>query len=221
MRSQSDPAQPARPAAHTSAPAASLARTPTIIRITKTEPAMGGMVAAKPFAGKAAGSASYPPPAFLGLSRASCGTWCRGSPWVMRSTLPILVALLAGCAPVPPGDVVGGHAEWIGRWTDPAPTYTGEVRLCFADDDGLHVTAGPDGQSITIVLEGDWTQAEWDAVVSPAGAYVRPNGASFLAYPFYECEAHVGTGNGEWVIDMECTAPDLSAHVVVTGCERR
>lgn len=132
-----------------------------------------------------------------------------------------LVVLFAGCAPVPPGDVVGGHAEWIGRWTDPAPEYTGDVRICFVDAEGLHVTAGEHSPGITLTLLGDWTQAEWDPEVSVASSYHHPSGSGFLAYPLRACEAHVGTGAGEWIVDLECTEPGLSAHIVITGCERR
>lgn len=137
----------------------------------------------------------------------------------MRSTT-ILVALLAGCAPVPPGDVVGGHAEWVGRWTDPAPTYTGDVRICWVDDDGLHVTAGGHSPNVSVELAGDWTRPEWDTT-DIGGGYSHPSGSGFLGYPFYTCEAHIGTGSGEWIVDLECTEPNLSAHIVITGCERR
>ncbi len=132
----------------------------------------------------------------------------------------ILVALLSGCAPVPPGDVVGGRAEWVGRWTDPAPEYAGDVRICFVDAEGLHVTAGEHSPGITLVLAGDWTLPEWDAA-DVSGGYSHPSGSGFVGYPLYECEAHIGTGAGEWVVDLECTEPGLSARVVITGCERR
>jgi hypothetical protein len=139
----------------------------------------------------------------------------------MRTVIVSVIAVLfAGCAQVPPGDVVGGDAVWE-MTGDPlvAPGHaTGTVTTCIADADGLRVTAGVHGSSLTLILGGDSTQPEWDAVVGPS-YFVEPRGSGWWAPLLTECEIHVGTGAGTWEIDAECTQG--TAHVTITGCERR
>lgn len=133
----------------------------------------------------------------------------------MRQFLICLSFPLVGCAPVPPGDSVGGSAEW----RDDFGTYSGAVSICFVDEAGLHVTAGERGESLTIGAGGDWTQLEWDAS-DLSSYYVRSDGGDGnILTPLTECTMHVGTGAGSWIVDVECA--EVTASIVVTGCERR
>jgi hypothetical protein len=126
--------------------------------------------------------------------------------------------LAAGCAPIPPGEELGGTAEWAFDGT----TQTGPIWHCYVAEGGtvLGVTGGERGRSVTVVLLGDVTIPEREAEVDTAYR-VRPGAiaGTLESARAVDCTAHVGTGAGTWIIDLECA--DGSASFVVTGCERR
>lgn len=130
--------------------------------------------------------------------------------------IAILALILAGCAPVPPGYELGGHASWdLDGYAS-----EGDLYACVVEDRSLLVSAGELGRSLTLRLGGPVGDPEWDGEILD-GYHVLPLGTEFgdsRLRPLTGCTAHVGTGAGSWIIDLECDNGDAS--IVVTGCAR-